>query len=313
MTTYNIVKVARHHLHHELCDVATFDPNKLCFGSIETRSIPGSTLKFQKIPLYCEFEPEKYSPVYFSTPADCYSYGIQEQNNVTTGMLDGYSIAICVYNPNNHNPAEVEFMTMFNNLVEHCKGYLTSPQGEDDIGIPLARHQLEKIAAPMFYKTIDNGKKGKKVLDPSKGPVFYPKLLTQRDRETGTFKLQTYFSESDGRDTTGSALDLYRTHMRVQAIIMVDSIYVGSNNVIRLQFKVTEVKVTPLANNLTRFLLPSAPTTSGAVAAEPTEPTGPTRSPVAHGELQTEEWPTIETHSPAAASRFAALDQDCGE
>ena len=253
MQQFKVKRIPKHHLEHELCDTKSFDPARIVFGQLEERMVPNSAMRFTKIPLYYEIDTDVYSPIYMQSPPECYCYGIQEQKNLTTLQLDGYTLPMSVYHPQSITPDEESFMTMFNSLVDKCRKYLLSPQGQDATGIEFSPSQLDKIAASMSYKTlVENNKKTKK-RDPDKGPTFYPKLMTHKNKQTGEFVLETIFSEND-RETTDMALQLYKDHMRVTCAIWAESIYIGANDMIRIQFKITEVAVSVINNKRKRFL-----------------------------------------------------------
>ena len=206
--------------------------------------------------LYYEFKPGMFSPLFMNTPPDCYSFGIQDQKNLTNREItDGYSLPLCVYNVKAPTPEETRFLGIFEAIVDKCRAFLCSPFGEDHTGKKLAPHQLEKLASSLNYPLLPlEPNKKKRVRDPNKGPICYPKLKTYRDPKTGQFRIDTVFFDAQNKDTTSQALEIYRKHVRVEGVILLESIYIGATDIIRIQTRLHEARITPVSKATTRFL-----------------------------------------------------------
>ena len=268
MPEFRVEKISKHQVENVLIDELQFSPDNIVFGEVEERSIPGSNVKFQKILLYYEFKSGIFTPLYMNTPPDCYSFGIQDQKNLTNkDITDGFSLPLCVYNVKAPTPEEIRFLEIFETIVNKCRQFLCSAQGEEHTGKKLAMHQLEKLASSMNYPllpAVPNNKK--RTRDPNKGPIFYPKLKTYRDPKTGNFRIDTVFFDVNNKDTTNQALDIYRQHVRAEAVVLLDSIFIGATDIIRLQTRLHEARIAPISKSTTRFLAHRPPMMSQNLA-----------------------------------------------
>jgi len=251
---HKIVKQIRTKLQTVLCKPATFSAQRIVFGKAEEKVITAKNITFLKIPLYYEVSPDSLSPVLMATPDKCQSFGIQAKDFKGKGtqpagsapnIPEGYSISLRMYENSTPTAEEAAFMAMFNGLVEKVKDYLTSEQGENETGKTYSRQYLDTIASAMHYPLLPATQDSKKRLrDPTKGPVFYPKLSTERDENGRGPVITTTFKTFDGHDNTQDALLLYSCKIRAQALCCVESIFISAGFV-RLQFRVMEVKVSP--------------------------------------------------------------------
>ena len=97
-----------------------------------------------------------------------YSFGIQQNENPDTGKVNGYSVALCMWNRDNPTEEEKKFTSVLDEIVEECKDYLLKNKDEIE-KYDLESSDLKKLN-PLWWKR----EKGKIV--EGRGPMLYPKL-----------------------------------------------------------------------------------------------------------------------------------------
>jgi hypothetical protein len=171
---------------------------------------PGYVPNTYRIFLGCEYENGTTGPLLFLTE-ELFSFGIQENLSLEidkeTGQkrVTGYSMPLCLHDRDGATAAQEEFIHLIEGkIVPFLKDYLLQEEVRDQIN----RYELElsdlKKLTPLWRKR----EKGKIV--EGRGPMLYPKLMTNRD-----LKIYSEFADEDGKMIDPK--DLLGQKCRVQA------------------------------------------------------------------------------------------------
>lgn len=236
----------------QLTNPSDFNVTNMKFSKPETGTIPGNgpTINFHRIRIGYKNDDGTTGDLVLATQK-LFSFGVQENTDMNSGRVTGYSLPLCLHNRNGATEHETKFVDVIRELVENCKDHLMDVK--DEIGkYDLERSELKKLD-PVYQKR----EKGKIV--EGKGPSLYPKLLISK--KGGDMKIQTFFTNA----ATGEDVDplmLTKKYMHATCGIKVESIFVG--NKISLQIKVYECLFEPVDTGMKRLLSkprPPAPTT----------------------------------------------------
>lgn len=231
----------------QLTTTSDFNVEKLFLTKPETGSIPGNgpTISFHRIRLGYNNDDGSTGDLVLATE-QLFSFGVQENTDMNSGRVTGYSLPLCLHNKNGATEEEIRFCTVIDEIVEKCKDHLIDVK--DQIGkYDLERSELKKLN-PIYQKR----EKGKIV--EGKGPSLYPKLLVSK--KGGDMKIQTFFTDAD----TGEDIDpllLQKKYMHATCGIKFESIFVGTK--ISLQVKVYECLFNLVNTGMKRLLVRPKP------------------------------------------------------
>lgn len=226
----------------QLTTSSDFNVDKLVFTKPELGNIPGNgpTINFHRIRLGYENSDGSTGDFVLATEK-LFSFGVQENTDMNSGRVTGYSLPLCLHNKNGASDAEKKFCSVIDEIVEKCKDHLIDVK--DDIGkYDLERSELKKLN-PIYQKR----EKGKIV--EGRGPNLYPKLLISK--KNGDMKIQTFFTDAE----TGEDVDpllLSKKYMYCTCGIKFESIFVGTK--ISLQVKVYECLYSLVDTGMKRLL-----------------------------------------------------------
>jgi len=217
------------------------------------KPINGGSPNTYRIPVSGCKDGKPIPSVFIATPT-VFSFGVTPQANIGEKIeedlsnVKGYTLPLCLYNKTGPTPEEVQFVELFNSLVEACKAYLCTKEANEQLAKfgddQLQMSDLKKLN-PLYYKK----EKGQVV--PGTGPVLYAKLLMQKDAQ------RCFTSFSDGKNTHNDFKSLINKRMYVRCALKLDSIFVGAK--VSLQFKVFEVNYKLLNVNGPSRLLADLP------------------------------------------------------
>jgi hypothetical protein len=202
----------------------------MIFSKPEIGSIPGSTPKitFKRIRVGTVNPDNTTGDLILGTPEMLFSFGLQENRDMTSGKVNGYMVPLCLWDKNGVKPEEKTFTDTFNAIVEKCKSHLI--EHKEDI----ERYDLEmndlKNFNPLYWKR-DKGK-----IVEGKGPMLYVKCLMGKKNE----KINTIFIN----DETNEEMDPFEfmsKYCYMTCAIKIESIFIG--NKISLQLKLYEAVV----------------------------------------------------------------------
>lgn len=218
--------------HTQLTEFKDYNVSRLIFSNPEVGNIPGSASKltFKRIRIATKNLDGTIGDLVLATPPDLMCYGLQEQTDPATGVINGYQFPLVLWNRNNPTEEEKEFTTVLHKICDACKEHLV--QTRDTIEkYDLELNDLKKFN-PLYYKM----EKGKLV--EGKGPMLYIKTLTSK--KDGTIKVHTIFTDADTNDII-APMDLMGKRCYVRGAIKIESIFIGTK--ISLQLKLFEAQV----------------------------------------------------------------------
>lgn len=237
----------------QLSSAISYNVNNIRFSKPEERKIPNSNMSYKLIRLSTKNDDGSVGDLVFSTDT-VFSYGLQESRGMGgNGALTGYTFPLCLHNREGPTTEQAKFVETFNNIVEHCKKHLVNTRDSIE-RFDLDIHDLKRFN-PLYYKRV-NGK-----IVEGRGPMLYAKVLIKKNPDR-TITIKSLFQdESTGKDMDPA--DLMRKLCHTQAILKIESIFIGSK--ISLQVKLWESMVRLVNTGRKRFLKPRVPT-SGAGA-----------------------------------------------
>jgi len=220
--------------HTQLTNFKDYDVNRLIFSNPEVGNIPGSVSKltFKRIRIATKNLDGSIGDLVLATPPDLMCYGLQEQTDPATGVINGYQFPMVLWNRNNPTDEEKAFTTTIHNICDACKEHLVKTRDTIE-KYDLELNDLKKFN-PLYYKM----EKGKLV--EGKGPMLYIKTLTSK--KDGTIKVHTVFTDSDTNEII-SPMDLMGKRCYVRGAIKIESIFIGTKISIQLKLFEAQVKV----------------------------------------------------------------------
>jgi len=228
----------------QLSNALEFDSANIVFQEPQLNSITlgdGKTkINYYRIPVGVRNPDGTLGELVFPTEK-VFSFGVQENKNMESDRIDGYSMALCMWNRDGATPEQKQWIETFSQAIERCKEHVVDIK-EDIEKYDLEMSDLKKFN-PLYYKR----EKGKIV--EGRGPTLYPKLITSRKENPP--KILTPFYDQD----TGENLNprsLIGKYCHVTAAVKIESIYVGAR--ISPQVKLYEAEI-KLAQNKSRRLL----------------------------------------------------------
>ena len=220
--------------------------DRLVFSKVENGTIPGSTpqINYKRVRISVKNPDGSVGDLILPT-TEVFSFGIQENKDMNSGKVNGYTMPLCLWSKNGATEDEKNFSDTFNNIVDTCKEYLLDNRDE------IERYELEdsdlKRFNPLYWKK-DKGK----IVD-GMGPTLYAKLIYSKKSD----KILTLFSDShDNSDI--DPMSLFGKYCFAEGAIKIESVFIG--NKISLQVKLYEAVVRRLDQGMKKLL--SRPTSS---------------------------------------------------
>lgn len=230
----------------QLTDFKNYDAKRLLFSKPEVGTIPGSMSKltFKRIRLATKNADGTVGDLVVATPPNLMCYGLQEQTDPSTGVVNGYQFPLVLWNRNEPTLDEKAFTDTIHKICDACKDHLIAHREEIE-KYDLEMNDLKKFN-PLYYKM----EKGKIV--EGKGPMLYIKTLTSKKNDT--FKIYTVFTDAETNQLI-EPMDLMNKRCFVQGAIKIESIFIG--NKISLQMKLFEARVNVVDTAFRSLLNPS--------------------------------------------------------
>lgn len=207
-----------------------YNTDNIIFSKPETGTIPGSVpkLTFKRIKINTKNSDGTVGDLIFETPSDLFSFGLQENREMSTGNINGYVLPMCLWNKNGATEDEKCFISVLDKVVEKCKDHLLTNKDE------IEKYNLEasdlKNLNPLYWKK----EKGKIV--EGKGPVLYIKTLMSKKNE----KISTVFINEETNEEI-DPFDVLNKYCFVRGAVKIESLFIGKT--ISLQMKLYEVVV----------------------------------------------------------------------
>jgi len=227
----------------QLSSAVGFDPTKIVFQEPQPNSLTlgdGKKINYFRIPVAVRNNDGTIGELVFSTER-LVSYGVQENKNMETGRVDGYSAALCMWNRDGATESQKGWIEGFSSAIERCKNHVLHIK--DDI----EKYDLESSDLKKFNPLYWKKEKGKVI--EGRGPTLYPKLITSRKENPP--KILTPFYDEQSQENI-NPLTLIGKYCYMTAAIKVESIFVGAR--ISPQVKLYEAEI-KLAQSKNRRLL----------------------------------------------------------
>ena len=239
----------------QLTNCADLDVGNIMFSKPETKSIPNTPISYKRINILYKNNDGSIGDLIIPTE-QLFSFGLQENTDMASGKINGYSIPLCLWSRTGATDGEEQFITTFESIVEHCRDHLLTDETKEAIeNYSLDQSDLKKFNP--VYRKKDKGK-----IVEGKSPCLYPKLsIAKKD---GEININTFFVDENGDDL--NPMNLIGKRMNCTCSIKIESIFVGRT--ISLQVKVYECVASLLDGGMKR-LLSMKPKTSKPVEEEP--------------------------------------------
>jgi hypothetical protein len=214
---------------------------KLIFDPAVKGQIPGSSFSTYRINLGWKNPDGTEGGCVFDTDR-CYSYGISEGKDQTTGALTGYSISLAMHDRESATEKQYRTTMFINAVSDIVKDHLLQEEVKDSVQKgDLDAADLKKIN-PLYLKKDSKGK-----VIPGSDPNFYPKLMYWKESEKNgkvrPANISSKFYAEDEYDENGDQLvldPLNFLNVPCYAVLAIklDSIFFGAK--INIQCKVLE-------------------------------------------------------------------------
>ena len=249
----------------QLTSAIGYDTKNMIFSEPISKSISsngGPSINFKRIPISTLNPDGSVGDLILST-GRLFSYGLTETKDMATGVCNGYQLPLCMYDRDGPTEDQLSWVKTFDNIVERCKKHILEYKEELDKD-DLVMSDLRALGANvMWWPKVkdDNNKpkrdaKGKVMIDESKGPTLYPKLITSyskgKGEESKSMRISTQFY--DKNDNPIEPLTLMQVKCYMEAAVKIESIFVGSK--ISIQVKVYEASNIEIMDNTMKRLLP---------------------------------------------------------
>ena len=223
----------------QLTSATGYDVSRMKFSEPQTGTIPNSVppIIYKRINISTMNEDGSFGELIIPTE-QVFTFGVGENTNPDSGKVNGYVMALCLWNRDGPTKAEKEWSDTFDKIVEKCKDHLLENK-ENIEQYTLERNDLKKLN-PLYWKR----EKGKIV--EGTGPTLYAKLIVSKKQN----KIVTMFFDFEG--STIDPLSLLGKYGYVKGAIKVESIFIG--NKISLQVKLYEAEVKLMDTGMKRLL-----------------------------------------------------------
>ena len=245
---------------NQLTQVENFNTKDLIFSKVQEFPIPGNEagLVYRRVSIGRVNSDKTKGDLVIKTPK-CFSFGVSPNINDGTGLVDGYSVPLCLMSRDGWAPGEKEFYDGFLEIIEAIKQHCLMDDVKEDLGkFDMVYTDLRKLN-PIYRK---KDKKGRVMEDA--GPVLYPKALM--NKKTGNM-MTTFYEEDKYGEENGDPLEIdykdlisdkvTKNYCYVTAALKIESIYVGQN--LSLQIKMVEADVEKMNTKKTSLLRTSRP------------------------------------------------------
>ena len=225
----------------QLTNCADLDVGNIMFSNPETKSIPNTPISYKRINVLYKNNDGSVGDLVIPTE-QLFSFGLQENTDMASGKITGYSIPLCLWSRTGATDNEKQFVSTFESIVECCREHLLTDETKEAIeNYSLDQSDLKKFNP--VYRKRDKGK-----IVEGKSPCLYPKLIISK--KDGDININTFFVDENGDDM--NPMNLIGKRMNCTCSIKIESIFVGRT--ISLQVKVYECVVSLLDGGMKRLL-----------------------------------------------------------
>ena len=223
----------------QLTSATGYDISRMRFSDAQVGTIPNSVppIVYKRINISTVNTDGSIGELVIPTE-QVFTFGVGENTNPDSGKVNGYVMALCLWNRDGPTKAEKEWSDTFDKIVERCKDHLLESKEEIE-QYSLERNDLKKLN-PLYWKR----EKGK-IVDGT-GPTLYAKLIVSKKQN----KIVTMFFDFEG--STMDPLSLLGKYGYVKGAVKIESIFIG--NKISLQVKLYEAEVKLMETGMKRLL-----------------------------------------------------------
>ena len=160
----------------QLTDVNKFTTGNMVFGAPQENNITigdGKKIKFYRIPVGYKNPDGSIGELVLQTEK-VFSYGIQENKN-DRGLIDGYSMALCMWSRDGATPEQHKWLEVFNSAIDHAKDHILSVKDQ------VEKYDLDEAELKRFNPLYWKREKGQII--EGKGPTLYPKLIVSKKEQ----------------------------------------------------------------------------------------------------------------------------------
>lgn len=211
----------------QLTQVSGYNTENMIFSKPVVSNIANSSQMTYKRILISTKNPDNTQGDLIISTERLFSFGVGTRNP-EGDPKDGYQLTLSMHNRDNPTQKELEWINVFNSIVDKCKDHLVSIK--DNLGLyeMTKEDSLLKNCNPLKYKK-DKGKIVQGV-----PPILGIKLISKKNEIISLF-----------HDENGNRIDpmtLLKKHCNVTAAIKFESIFIGSK-LIAIQVKLYEAQV----------------------------------------------------------------------
>ena len=240
----------------QLTHCADLDVSNIIFSKPETKTIPNTPISYKRINIMYKNNDNTVGDLVIPTE-QLFSFGVQENTDMASGKITGYSIPLCLWNRTGATEAEEQFITSFESVVDYCHSHLLKDETKEAI----EKYDLDDSDLKKFNPVYRKRDKGKVV--EGKSPCLYPKLIVSK--KDGDININTFFVDQNGVDL--NPMNLIGKRMNCTCSIKVESIFIG--RAISLQVKVYECVADMLEGGMKRLLSVKPKQTQSVEVVEP--------------------------------------------
>jgi hypothetical protein len=256
-----VVNMSLRQKNTQLINPEEFDGSRVVFDDPVAESIPGQPGTNYRINLgYKNADnTEGFLILGFDT---CYCFGVSENVDLNSKALNGYNVAISLYDINGATPRQQKTVEALQDIIQQCKKNILKDSTQEAMGKiddddKILESDLRKINL-IFWKK-ENGKP-----NPEMGGTIYPKMIWSKARTDAKTnkqipsKMMTRFYSEDDIDADGNPvevnpLDYVGKRFQITPAIKIESIFIGAK--ISIQAKVYEAFVKETESGPKRLLV----------------------------------------------------------
>ncbi len=258
----------------QLLDLNNFKRSDLIFLDTVVGKIPQAdpskpALTYKRLPIMVRNQDGTIGELVMPTSL-LFSYGPQENVNQTTGVVDGYSMALCLHSKDGATAAEKKFVSVFTEIAEGCKEYVWANKEKIECYDIESEAYLNKLNC-LYWK-----KEKGKIVEGS-GPTLYAKLIVMKAKKNkdGSIReperIVSVFKDYKTKERL-DAYSLLNKRCHTQAGVKIESVYFGGGGKAYLQVKLYEALIKPTGGGSMKSLFGSVPAPVAKVAIEESKP-----------------------------------------
>lgn len=254
------VNVSLRQKNTQLIDPEDFSASRIVFDDPVAESIPGQPGTNYRVNIGYK-NPDNTEGFLILGFDTCYCFGVSENVDMNSKVLNGYNVAISLYDINGATPKQQKTVDALTDILQQCKKFILKDSTQESMGKiddddKILETDLRKINL-IFWKK-ENGKPNQEL-----GGTIYPKMIWSKARSDPKTnkqiesKMTTRFYNVDELDEDGNPvevdpLDYVGKRFQITPAIKIESIFIGAK--IAIQCKVYEAFVKETTSGPKRLL-----------------------------------------------------------